>query len=101
MLHESVADHFFGLSSAVGLADGRNWPDAVSGGAAMALIGQPMLLNGGASLHSATREHLRKTRSATDAVVTFGGVASVPESAVTTAVAVAGRQTVYYGPDTR
>ena len=97
----NVADHFFGLSSAVGLADGRNWPDAVSGGAAMALIGQPILLNGGASLHSATREHLRKARSATDAVVTFGGVASVPESAVTTAVAVAGRQTVYYGPDTR
>ncbi|CAN7371677.1 cell wall-binding repeat-containing protein [Knoellia sp. LjRoot47] len=97
----NVADFFFSPSSTVGIADGRNWPDAVSGGAAMALIGQPILLNGGTSLHPATREHIRRIRSSADAVLTFGGAASVPESAVTTAVAVAGRQTVYYGPDTR
>ena len=97
---QKVADTFFGAESTVGLADGRNWPDAVSGGATMALLGQPILLSSGSTVPAYTQARIAQSRSAADFVLAFGGTASVPDSAITTAVALAGNQTVIWGPDT-
>lgn len=97
---QKVADTFFGAESTVGLADGRNWPDAVSGGATMALMGQPILLSSGSTVPAYTQARIAQSRSAADFVLAFGGTASVPDSAITTAVALAGNQTVIWGPDT-
>jgi hypothetical protein len=94
----TVADTFFSGPSITGLADGRNWPDAVSGGATMARMGQPIMLTNGANYAPGLREHIDGARGSIDMVLAFGGTASVPDSAVTAAVARAGTQTVLYGP---
>lgn len=95
----AVAQVYFWAPSVAGMADGRNWPDAVSGGTAMAHLGMPLLLTGGASAPTPNQAWWRTTRSATDAVVAFGGAAVVPDAAVLTAQRLAGRQTALWGPD--
>jgi putative cell wall-binding protein len=96
----NVAQRFFSGWGVLALADGRNWPDAVSGGTLMANWGQPVLLTDGtATLPSATLGQALQTRESIDVVLGFGGYASVPDGALTSAQAAAGSQTTYFGPD--
>jgi hypothetical protein len=81
------------------MADGRNWPDAASGGVAMAHLGMPLLLVNGATAPSPTQSWWRLTRSATDAVVAFGSAAVVPDAPVKRAQLLGGGQTALWGPD--
>ena len=96
----NVADRFFAGWFLLALADGRNWPDAVSGGTLMGQYGQPILLtNGTSSLPAATREQILQTRESIDTVFAFGGTASIPSKALQRAASDAGAQTSLYGPD--
>jgi putative cell wall-binding protein len=96
---EYVARTFFWAPSVAGMADGRNWPDAVTGGTAMAHLGMPLLLVNGSSTPAPTEAWWRLTRSATDAVVAFGGAAVVPDARVRHAQQLGGSQTPLWGPD--
>ncbi|MBR7742945.1 cell wall-binding repeat-containing protein [Phycicoccus sp. BSK3Z-2] len=95
----NVADRFFAGWSVLALADGRSWPDAVSGGALMASVGQPLLLTRGRTLPEPTRGQALRTRASLDLVLAFGGSASVPQAALDAAVVAAGDQTTYFGLD--
>jgi hypothetical protein len=94
-----VAQNFFWPPSVAGVADGRTWPDAATGGAAMAQLGMPVVLVNGSTVPAATQSWWRLTRSATDTVLAFGGSAVVPDTAVRTAQRLGGAQTPLWGPD--
>ena len=97
----NVAQRFFaGWGRVLALADGRNWPDAASGGTLMANWRQPVLLtNGTTTLPAATRNQALQTRESIDVVLGFGGPVSIPQGALTAARTAAGDQTTYFGPD--
>ncbi|NHA69223.1 cell wall-binding repeat-containing protein [Phycicoccus flavus] len=98
----NVAQTFFPWSYIGGIADGRNWPDAASGGALMAGFLEPVLLtNGRDTLPAPTEERLFQTRASADALIAFGGTTAVPADAYAAAASAAGRQTSYYGLDTQ
>jgi putative cell wall-binding protein len=93
-----VANRFFAGFHDLGLADGRNWPDAVSGGTVMATWGEPILLTDGTNtLPLGTTAPGYAARASIDAVYVFGGPASVPDGAFLAAQRMAGAQTVYFG----
>lgn len=95
----NVAQRFFTGWYVLAVADGRNWPDAVSGGTLMGWLGQPILLTSGTStLPAPTQQQALQTRESLDYVMAFGGTASVPAGALTNASSAAGAQTTYYGP---
>ena len=96
---EYVARTFFFAPSVAGMADGRNWPDAVTGGTAMAHLGMPLMLVNGSTAPTPSQSWWRLTRSATDAVVAFGSAAVVPDAPVNRAQELGGRQTALWGPD--
>lgn len=97
----NVAQRFFAGWWVLALADGRNWPDAVSGGTLMATWGQPILLtNGTSTLPAGTLSQALQTRDSIDSVIGFGGTPSIPDGALTAAQNAAGYQTTYFGPDT-
>ena len=77
----AIADRCFG-SDEFGLADGRNFPDALVGGALLGLRRAPLLLSGPA-LPDATRSFLAGPvpDAGTVKLTIFGGRAAVPESA--------------------
>lgn len=95
----AVADHFFTGEHFSGVADGRNWPDAVSGGAAMAAMGMPIMLTNGDVLPVQTAGRISQSAAAVDAVLGFGGPASIPDGALLDAADLAGTQTPLWGPD--
>lgn len=98
----NVAQRFFGYTYISGIADGRNWPDAASGGTFMAGLLEPILLtNGSSTLPSATSRYLLQSRASADHVVAFGGPSSIPSASFSAAIDAAGTQTTYYGPDTQ
>ncbi len=98
----NVASRFFTSTWYAGIADGRNWPDAVAGGTLMATFGEPILLtNGSGTLPAGTSTFLLRSRASADLVYAFGGPASIPTSAFTAALKAAGDQTTYYGFDTQ
>ncbi|WP_299442585.1 cell wall-binding repeat-containing protein [uncultured Phycicoccus sp.] len=98
----NVASRFFTSTWYAGIADGRNWPDAVAGGTLMATFGEPILLtNGSGTLPAGTSTFLLRSRASADLVYAFGGSASIPTSAFTAALKAAGDQTTYYGIDTQ
>jgi putative cell wall-binding protein len=77
-----VADVFFVLPGSegpvvAGLATGANFPDALSGGAVMALIGGPMLLTTPTTLNEHPQAFLTQNRVTTDAALIFGGSGAV------------------------
>ncbi len=96
---EAVARTFFWAPSVAGVADGRNWPDAATGGVAMAHLGMPLMLVNGSTTPTPTQNWWRLTRSATDAVVAFGSAAVVTDAPVNRAQELGGRQTALWGPD--
>ncbi|MBM6404360.1 cell wall-binding repeat-containing protein [Phycicoccus sp. CSK15P-2] len=96
----NVLDSFFPASWVGAIADGRNWPDAVSGGAFMGLLGEPILLtNGYSTLPDPTQSRLLRSRASLDYMFAFGGPKSVADGALENAVKAAGDQTTYFGAD--
>lgn len=96
----AVADRFFTGEHYSALADGRNWPDAVSGGAAMASMDLPIMLTNGLNLPGQTAGRVSQSAAAIDAVFGFGGPVSIPDKALLDAADLAGTQTPIWGPDT-
>ena len=77
-----VADVFFVLPGGeapvvAGLATGTNFPDALSGGAVMALLGGPMLLTNPTTLNAHPQAFLTENRGTIDAAFIFGGGGAV------------------------
>ena len=96
----AVADRFFTGEHLAGLADGRNWPDAVAGGAAMGGQGMPIMLVNGSILPVQTAARISESAAAVDMVLAFGGPASVPDEPLWEAADLGGTQTPLWGPDT-
>jgi putative cell wall-binding protein len=77
-----VAEAFFGSPAgegpvAAGLATGTNFPDALSGGALMALVGGPMLLTQPTALNGHAGAFLSAHRATVDYGFIFGGEGAV------------------------
>jgi putative cell wall-binding protein len=77
-----VADVFFLIPGGeppvvAGLATGTNFPDALSGGAFMALLGGPMLLTNPTTLNAHPGAFLAENRATIDAAFIFGGSGAV------------------------
>jgi putative cell wall-binding protein len=90
-----VADVFFVLPGGeapvvAGLATGANFPDALSGGAVMALLGGPMLLTNPTTLNAHPQAFLAENRATIDAAFIFGGsgaVSNIVDGQVAAAIA--------------
>lgn len=65
-----------------GLATGRNWPDALSGGAFIGAQHGPLLLTDGAVLPAGAGVWLHSHGSQLTSIPVFGGVNAVPDGAV-------------------
>lgn len=75
-----IVDDTFDSAETVYLATGENFPDALSGAAAAARVGAPVLLTHPTILPDATVQQLRELGPAT--VVVLGGTAAVGEGVV-------------------
>jgi putative cell wall-binding protein len=78
----AVATKFFSAPAAAGIATGLSFPDALSGGAQLALLGGPLLLASQGSVPFATANYLTQTPTITDVRV-YGGAAVLGDSVVT------------------
>jgi putative cell wall-binding protein len=74
-----VAERFHGTHTVVGVATGTGWPDALAGGALMAVRGVPLLLTNGtaATLVSDTASALDMTCGSVDLAYIFGGPGTI------------------------
>jgi putative cell wall-binding protein len=79
-----VAQRFFSNPTIVGLASGANYPDALSGGAAAALGGYPVVLSDPVALSPETTAYLQSIAGTLSGIDVYGG-----SEAVTAAVATA------------
>jgi putative cell wall-binding protein len=71
----AVATKFFPSSTVVGVATGTGFPDALAGGAQLALTGAPLLLSGSTGLPAATSAYLTADHAALTNVYVYGGTA--------------------------
>ena len=78
----AVASKFFSAPATAGVATGLSFPDALSGGAELALLGGPLLLASQGSVPFATANYLSQTRTIT-AVRVYGGAAVLADSVLT------------------
>ena len=78
-----VADELLPDAAVVGLASARNFPDALSGGAAVSAAGGALLLVEPGELPTAVRDHLDDAGEGIAAVDLFGGPVAVAESVLT------------------
>ena len=88
-----VAYAFFGPQPYVGVATAYNWPDALAGGALMAVLNGPLLLVNGAeaALHPATFEVVAQYSGAESTALVFGGTGViVPATANSVGAAISG-----------
>ena len=74
-----VAAHYFPAPTTVGLATGTTFPDALGGGAAMALAGGPLLLSDPSTLPAATASYLTTVKAGVGQVLVFGGTGAVAD----------------------
>ena len=79
----AIAAKFFSAPSAIGMATGANFPDALSGGAALAHLGRPLLLTDPAALPSATTAYLASTPTI-QAVTLFGSTTAISANVAST-----------------
>jgi putative cell wall-binding protein len=77
----AVATKFFGAATTAGVATGAGFPDALTGGAQMALMGGPLLLSTPTSVPSATATYLATAHAGIAMVSIYGG-ASVLNASV-------------------
>jgi putative cell wall-binding protein len=80
-----VATTFFNQPISVGLASGLNFPDALGGGAAMGLLGGPLLLTDPNALSPPTHGYLTANASTVLDAFVFGGPGAVGEPAASSA----------------
>lgn len=95
-----VARTFFPGGSFVGYASGQSFPDALTGGALMGAMAEPLLLVKGSEVPSLVRVQAERYRAATDLVLVFGGTAVVSDGVKSKVGSLAGRQTALWGPTT-
>lgn len=84
-----VATFFFLNPSRIGITTGENFPDALSGGANMALVGGPLLLTPPGGLAAETAQYLTANAGTIVVGAVYGGrlaVADVVRTAVATAI---------------
>jgi ell wall binding domain 2 (CWB2) len=79
----AIAARFFSAPIAIGMATGANFPDALSGGAAVAHLGRPLLLTDPAALPSATTAYLASTPTIS-AVTLFGSTTAISANVAST-----------------
>jgi hypothetical protein len=72
-----VAQHFFTHPTAVGIASGATFPDALSGGAQIAKLGGPLLLSGPGALSTASQQYLDANESSVGTAYLYGGTAAI------------------------
>ena len=70
-----MATKFFPSSAVVGVPTGTRFPDALAGGAQLALIGAPLLLSNLASVPTSTSNYLNADHSVLTNVYVYGGTA--------------------------
>ena len=78
----AVASKFFAAPVTAGVATGLSFPDALSGGAELALVGGPLLLASQGSIPFATANYLSQTRTITSVRV-YGGAAVLGNAVLT------------------
>lgn len=84
-----VAQRFFAQPTAVGIATGLAFPDALSGGVALGRVGAPLVLVAGSSLPSSASSYLTSIDADTTNGLLFGGpntVAATVQTAVQNAL---------------
>jgi hypothetical protein len=64
----------------VGMATGAQFPDALSGGAAIGELSGPLLLTDPNQLSAATQSYLLANKSSITSVIVFGGSAAVSQN---------------------
>ena len=95
-----LAKTYFPGAATAGYASGTTFPDALTGGALMAAMWQPLMLVKAAQTPSAVGSQAGLYRPATDQVLTFGGTAVVSDAVRADLAQLAGTQTALYGPTT-
>jgi putative cell wall-binding protein len=75
----AVAEAFFPAPSVVGVATGLDFPDALSGGAAIAFLNGPMLLSDPARVPEPVRAYLEARGESVEHALLFGGVRALSE----------------------
>ncbi len=95
-----VARQYFPGAATVGYASGTSFPDALTGGALMAAMWQPLMLVQKSTTPATVSAQAYSYRAATDQVLTFGGSGVVAETVRSTVATRAGTQTALYGPTT-
>jgi hypothetical protein len=78
----AVATKFFPTSAVVGVATGSGFPDALAGGAQLALMGGPLLLSGAASVPTATIDYLTADHGTLTNVYVYGGTSVLSANVV-------------------
>jgi hypothetical protein len=69
----AVATKFFPSSAVVGVATGTGFPDALAGGAQLALMGGPLLLSSAATVPASTSNYLTADHSTLTKIYVYGG----------------------------
>ncbi len=78
----AVATKFFPSSAVVGVATGAGFPDALAGGAQLALMGGPLLLSSQATVPTSTSSYLNTDHTVLTNVYVYGGTAVLGTSIV-------------------
>ena len=78
----AVAAKFFPTSTTVGVATGAGFPDALAGGAQLALLGAPLLLSSQAAVPASTTGYLGSDHSALTNIYVYGGAAVLNDGVV-------------------
>lgn len=94
-----VAQRWFPGAMEVGYANGLAFPDAVTGGALMSSLGQPLMLVPATSVPASVDAVSQAFRTATDEVILFGSTAAISDGVRNKLGANAGTQTAMWGPD--
>lgn len=94
-----VAQRFFAGATTPGYANGLSFPDALTGGALMSAMWQPLVLVQPGTVPAVVGSQATLFRPSTDEVLTFGGTAVVSEGVRTTLTGYAGTQSAVWGPD--
>jgi putative cell wall-binding protein len=78
----AVAMKFFPSSAIVGVATGTGFPDALAGGAQLALMGGPLLLSSAASVPTSTSNYLTADHGGLTNVYVYGGTSVLSANVV-------------------
>ena len=92
-----TARRFFAAGAYVGYASGESFPDALTGGAMMGSLWEPLILVKPTSVPAPVKAQATSYRAGTDEVFVFGSEAVITNAVQQQLHAAAGRQTAIYG----